>query len=286
MRSERRERRGPARARRSSGRAVRPARRSSAPASPTSQMPSSPRSSASPVRAGARAPRGRAGRRAGPAPRARRPRCAARFGRTTLAPRNAYSSGMIQACARQASATGSVIGLERAAARRPPRRTGRRRRSVQAVQTAARSVRSDCAVVGSRQGTPASSGRAAVGRAQAGRAHCRPAIGRRMITSSASRRQLVDLGGAALALVDDADVALVELAPERPRRPPRARPGRRRSTRRASSARCSPCGSVATCSNLLIGCSGDDTPDAVRPDPLPDHALDLARRRRGPSSRA
>ena len=32
------------------------------------------------------------------------------FGRTTLAPRKAYSSGMIHACASAASATGAAIG--------------------------------------------------------------------------------------------------------------------------------------------------------------------------------
>ena len=85
-------------------------RTSNAPAGPTSHVPSSPRSGTRPVRwqVARRGPRGRRAARA--PPRWPAPRRGRGLGRTTLAPRWAYSSGMIQARATQASATGSDRG--------------------------------------------------------------------------------------------------------------------------------------------------------------------------------
>ena len=83
---------------------------SRAPASPTSQTPSSPCSSARPVRRWSSRSSWPSRSPSSPCATASARSWRGPFGRATVAPRAAYSSGMIQACAAATKATGAVIG--------------------------------------------------------------------------------------------------------------------------------------------------------------------------------
>src|SRR3954451_12673374 len=178
-----------------------------APASPISQWPRRLRSSARPVwRWSSRAS---CVRRSPRKPCATGSACSWRspLRRTTLAPRNACSSGTSQACAKLAMATGIASGCS-AISTMPAAMNGIVQPTVQSVQSRPHRRRRSRSVVG-RQGTAARSGRAALvkpGLAAGDRPSQDHEVG--------IQRQLAHLRGGAVAMIPDPDVALLELLAE------------------------------------------------------------------------
>ena len=241
---------GRSRAHRSSARA-RGAAGGRGPVSTRATRPRAPRATSRACRAPARGRCGGAGRaRRGPrgrpsSPSAARSACAsarAGLGRTTFAPRWAYSSGMIQAWATQASATAGDSGSSASRSAAVPR-NGTTCATVVRVQIAP-SRSSRAASTRRRQWTSASSGSSSTATAVGRR------VSRRRLAGAGSRARrrraapphLLGLPGACR---DHPEVAAIELGAEgRDRRLDRLGVVGRPAP--ASCGRCGPCGSVWT----------------------------------------